>query len=102
MISFTVIFSIPQDNLATLLAPLRKGDKLPVIVYGRDQQNKLADGFLSSADNQIDTTTGTVKLKALFVNEDESLFPNQFVNVRVQLGVDKDATVVPNAAVQRG
>ena len=98
----TVIFAIPQDNLATLLAPLRKGDKLPVIVYGRDQQNKLADGFLSSADNQIDTTTGTVKLKALFVNEDESLFPNQFVNVRVQLGIDKDATVVPNAAVQRG
>ena len=98
----TVIFSIPQDNLATLLAPLRKGDKLPVIVYGRDQQNKLADGFLSSADNQIDTTTGTVKLKAQFTNEDESLFPNQFVNVRVQLGVNKDATVVPNAAVQRG
>ena len=98
----TVIFSIPQDNLATLLAPLRKGDKLPVIVYGRDQQNKLADGFLSSADNQIDTTTGTVKLKAQFANEDESLFPNQFVNVRVQLGVNKDATVVPNAAVQRG
>lgn len=98
----TVIFSIPQDSLATVLAPLRKGDKLAVIVYGRDQQNKLAEGYLSSADNQIDTTTGTVKLKAQFTNDDESLFPNQFVNVRVQLGVNKDATVVPSAAIQRG
>lgn len=98
----TVIFSIPQDSLAAVLAPVRKGEKLPVIVYGRDQKNKLADGFLSSTDNQIDTTTGTVKLKAQFANEDESLFPNQFVNVRVQLGVNKDATVVANAAIQRG
>ena len=98
----TVIFSIPQDSLASVLAPLRKGDKLAVIVYGRDQQNKLAEGYLSSADNQIDTTTGTVKLKAQFTNDDESLFPNQFVNVRVQLGVNKDATVVPSAAIQRG
>lgn len=98
----TVIFSIPQDSLASVLAPLRKGDKLAVIVYGRDQQNKLAEGYLSSADNQIDTTTGTVKLKAQFTNDDESLFPNQFVNVRVQLGINKDATVVPNAAIQRG
>ena len=98
----TVIFSIPQDSLASVLTPLRKGDKLAVIIYGRDQQNKLAEGYLSSADNQIDTTTGTVKLKAQFTNDDESLFPNQFVNVRVQLGVDKDATVVPSAAIQRG
>jgi len=98
----TVIFSIPQDNLASVLAPVRKGEKLPVVVYGRDQQKKLADGFLSSTDNQIDTTTGTVKLKAQFANEDESLFPNQFVNVKVQLGINKDATVIPNAAIQRG
>ncbi|MEQ1601893.1 MAG: MdtA/MuxA family multidrug efflux RND transporter periplasmic adaptor subunit [Methylophilaceae bacterium] len=98
----TVVFSTPQDNLAAVLAPLRKGVKLPVEVYGRDQKNKLAQGFLQSADNQIDTTTGTVKLKAQFANEDESLFPNQFVNVRVLLGVNKDVTVIPNAAIQRG
>ena len=98
----SVIFSIPQDNLSSVLSPMRKGQKLAVTVYGRDQQKKLAEGFLLSADNQIDTTTGTVKLKAQFANEDESLFPNQFVNVRVLLGVNKDVLVVPSAAIQRG
>lgn len=98
----SVIFSIPQDNLNDVLEPLRRGQKLAVEVYGRDQKAKLADGALLSADNQIDTTTGTVKLKAQFANEDESLFPNQFVNVRVLLGVNKDSIVVPNAAIQRG
>lgn len=98
----TVIFSIPQDNLAAVLSPMRKGQKLAVVVYGRDQQKQLADGFLLSTDNQIDTATGTVKLKAQFANDDESLFPNQFVNVRVLLGVNKDALVVPSAAIQRG
>ncbi len=98
----SVVFSIPQDNLSSVLSPMRKGQKLAVTVYGRDQQKKLAEGFLLSADNQIDTTTGTVKLKAQFANEDESLFPNQFVNVRVLLGINKDVLVVPSAAIQRG
>ncbi|MBA3695253.1 MAG: MdtA/MuxA family multidrug efflux RND transporter periplasmic adaptor subunit [Methylotenera sp.] len=98
----SVVFSVPQDNLSSVLTPMRKGQKLAVAVYGRDQQKKLAEGFLLSADNQIDTTTGTVKLKAQFANEDESLFPNQFVNVRVLLGTNKNSLVVPSAAIQRG
>lgn len=98
----TVVFSIPQDNLSSVLGLVRKGQKLTVEVYGRDQQKKLADGFLLSTDNQIDTTTGTVKLKAQFANEDESLFPNQFVNVKVLLGANKNSLVVPSAAIQRG
>jgi membrane fusion protein, multidrug efflux system len=98
----SAVFSIPQDNLSSVLSPIRKGQKLAVAVYGRDQQKKLAEGFLLSTDNQIDTTTGTVKLKAQFANNDESLFPNQFVNVRVLLGINKDVLVVPTAAIQRG
>jgi multidrug efflux system membrane fusion protein len=98
----SVIFSIPQDNLSSVLSPIRKGQKLTVAVYGRDQQKKLAEGFLLSADNQIDTTTGTVKLKAQFTNDDESLFPNQFVNVRVLLGASRNVLIVPSAAIQRG
>ena len=97
-----VVFSIPQDNLSSVLTPMHKGDKLPVEVYGRDQQTRLADGVLSSIDNQIDTTTGTVKIKAQFANDNEALFPNQFVNVRILLDLKKGATVVPNSAIQRG
>lgn len=98
----TVIFSVPQDNLGAIMEPMRKGKKLPVEVFSRDQKEKLAEGILLSMDNQIDSTTGTVKLKAQFTNDDESLFPNQFVNVKVLTGVKKDAIVIPNAAVQRG
>lgn len=97
-----VIFSIPQDNLSSVLTPTHKGEKLPVEVYGRDQQTRLADGVVSSVDNQIDTTTGTVKVKAQFTNDNEALFPNQFVNVRILLDLKKGAMVVPNSAIQRG
>jgi membrane fusion protein, multidrug efflux system len=98
----TVVFSIPQDDLSPVLDALRKGQKLAVDVLSRDQQNQLGKGELLSTDNQIDATTGTVKLKAQFANDDENLFPNQFVNVRVLLGTQKNATVVSNAAIQRG
>ena len=77
-------------------------DKLPVDAYDRSGQTKLASGFLLTADNQIDTSTGTLKLKAQFGNESGSLFPNQFVNVRMLVETRKGLTVVPAAAVQRG
>ena len=98
----TVIFTIPQDNLPSLLQRLRSGEKLPVEAYDREQKKKLAAGALASVDNQIDPATGTIKLKAQFPNEDGSLFPNQFVNVRTLLDVRRGATLVPNSAVVRG
>jgi multidrug efflux system membrane fusion protein len=75
---------------------------LPVIAFDRSGSTKLAEGKLETVDNQIDTTTGTVKLRATFPNEDEVLFPNQFVNAELQVDVLHDATVVPTAAIQRG
>jgi len=98
----TVIFPIPQDNLQRVLKQLKAGEKLAVDAWDREQKNKLASGFLLSVDNQIDTTTGTVKLKAQFPNPDGLLFPNQFVNVKMVVDVKKDATVIPLAAIQRG
>ena len=81
---------------------VRSGEKLPVEAYDREQKKKLASGTLASVDNQIDPATGTIKLKAQFPNEDASLFPNQFVNVRMLLDTRRGATLVPNAAVVRG
>jgi len=98
----TVIFTIPQDNLPSLMQRLRSGEKLPVEAYDREQKKRLAVGALASVDNQIDPATGTIKLKAQFPNEDGSLFPNQFVNVRTLLDVRRGATLVPNSAVVRG
>ncbi|HMG58488.1 MAG TPA: MdtA/MuxA family multidrug efflux RND transporter periplasmic adaptor subunit, partial [Burkholderiales bacterium] len=98
----TAIFTIPQDNLPNVMQRLRSGEKLPVEAYDREQKKKLASGMLASVDNQIDPATGTIKLKAQFPNEDASLFPNQFVNVRMLLDTRRDATLVPSAAVVRG
>jgi multidrug efflux system membrane fusion protein len=98
----TVVFTIPQDNLPSLMQRLRSKEKLPVEAYDREQKKKLAAGVLASVDNQIDPATGTIKLKAQFPNEDGGLFPNQFVNVRMLLDVRRGATLVPNAAVVRG
>lgn len=98
----TVIFAIPQDNLPSLMPRLRSGEKPPVEAYDREQKKKLASGTLLTVDNQIDPATGTIKLKAQFPNEDGSLFPNQFVNVRMLLETRHGATLVPNAAVVRG
>lgn len=98
----TVVFTIPQDSLPGLVQRLRSGEKLPVEAYDREQKKKLASGALASVDNQIDLATGTIRLKAQFPNEDGSLFPNQFVNVRMLLDTRRGVTLVPNAAVVRG
>jgi multidrug efflux system membrane fusion protein len=97
----SVIFSLPQDNLQAVSQHMNKG-RLPVDAYSRDDQTRLATGVLTTIDNQIDTTTGTGKLKAVFENRDRSLWPNQFVNIHLLLEVRKNNTVVPSAAIQRG
>jgi membrane fusion protein, multidrug efflux system len=96
-----VIFSLPQDNLQAVSQHMNKG-KLVVDAYSRDDQTKIATGYLTTIDNQIDVTTGTGKLKAVFENRDRSLWPNQFVNIHLLLEVKKNNTVVPSAAIQRG
>jgi len=98
----TVIFTIPEDNIPRVLAKLKAGAPLPVDAYDRAQKRKLATGTLLTVDNQIDPTTGTVRLRAQFPNTDNELFPNQFVNARLLVDTERDATVVPSAAVQRG
>jgi membrane fusion protein, multidrug efflux system len=97
----TVIFSIPEDNLPPVLAKLKSGERMPVIALNREQTKKIAEGYLLTVDNQIDPTTGTVRLKALFPNKNNELFANQFVNARLLLGVKKGTTVVPTAALQQ-
>ena len=98
----TVLFTIPQDNLPRVLKQLKAGAKLGVDAWDRDQKNKLASGFLLSSDNQIDTATGTIKMKAQFPNPDGLLFPNQFVNVRMVVDTKTGATIIPMAAISRG
>ena len=98
----TVVFNIPQDNLQTVLKRLKSGDRIPVEAYDREQKVRLAMGRLLTADNQIDTTTGTIKLKAQFANDEALLFPNQFVNVRMLVDTREDAITVPSSAIQRG
>jgi multidrug efflux system membrane fusion protein len=97
-----VVFTVPEDALPTVMKKLRAGEKLPVDAYDRADKVKLGSGILLTVDNQIDVATGTVKLKAQFNNEENSLFPNQFANVRMLVDVKRDATVVPGAAIQRG
>src|SRR6185436_2251714 len=98
----SVMFTIPEDSLPPVRTRLRGGAVLPVTALDRAQKNQLGIGDLSTTDNQIDTTTGTVKLRAIFDNADEALFPNQFVNIRLLADTVKDAITVPVAAVQRG
>jgi len=98
----SVIFTIPEDSLPAVRRRLRAGASLEVRALDRAQKVELGVGRLDTTDNVIDTTTGTVKLRAVFDNTDESLFPNQFVNVRLLVDTVKDATVVPVAAIQRG
>jgi multidrug efflux system membrane fusion protein len=97
----TVVFTIPEDNIPSVLDKLNAGAELPVEAYDRSDQRKLSIGSLLTIDNEIDQTTGTVRLKAVFPNTDNHLFPNQFVNARLQLNVIRGATVVPAAAIQR-
>ena len=97
----TVIFSVAEDYLPQIQQQLRAGKILPVDAFDRAQAKKLATGTLQTLDNQIDTTTGTLKLKAVFTNQDESLFPNQFVNARLLVDTLHNATLVPNTVIQR-
>ena len=97
----SVIFTLPEDQLQTVAQHMNKGT-LDVLAYSRDDRTKLTTGKLTTIDNQIDQTTGTGKLKAVFDNKDQSLWPNQFVNVRLLLETRKDSTVIPAAAIQRG
>jgi multidrug efflux system membrane fusion protein len=97
-----VVFPIPEDSLPQVLERLKSGTHLPVEAYDREQKQKLATGTLLTVDNQIDPTTGTVKLKAVFPNQNHELFPNQFVNARLLVEVKRAAVVVPSAAIQRG
>jgi multidrug efflux system membrane fusion protein len=98
----SVIFSLPQDQLPQVVGKLRAGAPLPVEAYDRDDTAKIATGKLSTIDNQIDLTTGTYKLKSLFSNEDNALFPNQFVNVHLLVDTKRNLIIIPAAAIQRG
>jgi multidrug efflux system membrane fusion protein len=98
----TSVFSIPEDNIPSVMKQIQAGKKLATDVWDRDQKNKLDSGALLTIDNQVDSTTGTVKLKAEFPNANYALFPSQFVNVRMLLDTRRDAIVIPNAAIQRG
>jgi membrane fusion protein, multidrug efflux system len=97
-----VIFTLPEDQLPEVLKKTRAGDKLVVEAYDRAAATHLASGSLLTVDNQIDTTTGTVKAKAVFENKDGALFPNQFVNVRLILQEKRNAVVIPASALQSG
>ncbi len=96
-----VVFSLPEDQLPTVAQHMRTGS-LSVLAYSRDDQTQLATGRLETIDNQIDQTTGTGKLKAMFDNRNNELWPNQFVNVRLLLESRKNSIVIPSAAIQHG
>ena len=95
-----VTFSVPQSNISTLIKALHKGQSLPAAAFDQDGNSQLATGSVKFISNQIDTSTGSVELKALFANQDEALYPNQFVNMRLQTGTLKNATVIPAQALQ--
>jgi multidrug efflux system membrane fusion protein len=98
----SVLFSLPQDQLPIVYKKLRAGQQLAVEAFDRDNSSKIASGKLLTIDNQIDPTTGTYKLKAVFSNEDNALFPNQFVNTHLLVNTLKDTVLVPTTAVLRG
>src|SRR5215467_6594485 len=97
-----VLFSLPQDQLPQVSAKLRAGVQLNVEAYDRDDTQKIATGKLLTIDNEIDPTTGTYKLKSVFSNSDNTLFPNQFVNVHLLVDTMHNLTIVPTSAIQRG
>jgi multidrug efflux system membrane fusion protein len=97
-----VLFTLPEEQVNVVRERLHQGRKLPVDAFDRDLKHKLATGELTTFDNQIDTTTGTLKLKAVFANADDALFPNQFVNPRLLIDTLKGVVLVSNAAIQRG
>ena len=97
----SVIFDVAEDYLPQIQKQLRKGKKLTVDVFDRDLTKKLATGTLETVDNQISPATGTIQLRAIFTNDDESLFPNQFVNARLLVDTLQNVTLLPNTAIQR-
>ena len=98
----TVVFTLPEDSLPAVVGKLRAGARLAVEAYNRDKSRKLASGHLLAIDNAIDTSTGTLRLKAEFENRNSSLFPNQFVNIRLLVEIMHNQVIVPSASVQRG
>ncbi len=102
MSPMSVVFTLPEDQLPKVRRRLLAGEKLAVTAYDRTMTEKLAQGSLATTDNQIDTATGTIKLRALFENKDEMLFPNQFVNAELLLENRQDVVLIPAAAVMRG
>ncbi len=97
-----VLFTIPEDSLPQVVQKLRQGMHLPVDAFNRDNSKKLASGSLITLDNQINNTTGTAELKAVFDNKDNALFPQQFVNIRLLVDTLSNQLVVPNVAIQNG
>jgi membrane fusion protein, multidrug efflux system len=97
----TVIFSVAEDYLPQIQQELHAGHRMTVDALDREQKKKIGEGYLLTVDNQIDTTTGTVKLKAQFPNADNALFPSQFVNSHLLVQTEHDQTLVPSAAIQR-
>ena len=97
-----LIFTLPEGNIATIVQAQKAGKTLTVEAWDRTNTRKLSDGTLLSLDNQIDTTTGTIKLKARYSNLDDALFPNQFVNARLLVDTEQNAVVIPTAALQMG
>ncbi len=97
----TVIFYVSEDNLPAIEKQLEQGQTLAVDVFDRDQENKLASGTLETLDNEINPTTGTVNLRAIFDNRDNALFPNQFVNARLKVNTLHNVTLLPNTVIQR-
>jgi multidrug efflux system membrane fusion protein len=98
----SVLFTVPEDNLQAISKRLQAGAVLPAAALDRGGGKKIADGTMMTFDSQIDPTTGTIKLRAQFPNETRTLYPNQFVNVRLLLDTHKDVTTMPTAGVQRG
>jgi len=98
----SVIFTTSEDNLQAILKRIKGGARLAVSVYNRDNSSALENGTLATIDNQIDTATGTIKLRAMFTNRNNQLFPNQFVNTRLLVDTLRDVTIVPSAAVLTG
>jgi multidrug efflux system membrane fusion protein len=98
----TVFFTIPEDSLPQVMAKLRAGARLPVDAFNRDNSQKISSGYLVTVDNQIDPTTGTSKMKAVFENKDNALFPNQFVNIRLLVDTKPNQIVVPSVGIQHG
>jgi multidrug efflux system membrane fusion protein len=98
----SVLFTVPEDNLQAIAKRIQSGAVLPATALDRTGANKIADGSLQTFDSQIDPTTGTIKLRAQFPNDDRLLYPNQFVNIRLLLDTHKDVTTMSTAGIQRG